>query len=741
MKHNNKIFIPFIIFYFFSFCWGSSDKNCFAQNKKIDSLQNFLKTAKEDTLKVNSLNLLAQQYINVGTYSRGDTLTQQAMKLAERLNFKKGIADSYSTLGGSLSYQGRNYDALKNYFTSLKIRKELGDKKGISNSCSNIGSEYQDQGDYPEALDYYFKSLKIKEELGKEGDIAKMLNTIGFLYDAQADHSKALDYYFKALKISGDIKDMQLQASTYNYIGIAYAYQAEINPTLSQKELLLNKALDSYFQSLKIAEELKDKNEIAKTLGNIGGVYAEQAIVISPKAHLNSAEQTIKKGLQSKAIDCFFKALKLDEELGNESDIGVWLSNIGLVYTRIGKFKEAGFYLKRAVALDGSLGVLDGLRQDEEALSQLYDTIKQYKLANIHYKKAMMLKDKIFNRENEKQFVRKEMKYEFDKETDKLNAENEKQQAIAEEKNRKQKFIIWSVAAGLLLVLSFSVFVFRSLRIARKQKQIIEIKNAETEFQKKIIQEKNKDITDSIFYAKQIQDALLGEEEHMSKHLPEHFILFMPKDIVSGDFYWNAEKQQYWYFATADCTGHGVPGAIMSMLCISFLNDIVLSEDLLSPSEILNRLRDKVVKELRQTGESGGNRDGMDISLVRLNLVTKEIQWAGANNVLNFIRNGNIEKIKADKQPIGYHPESHPFTNHEIQLQKGDTIYIYSDGYSDQFGGAKGKKFTYKQLENVIVSNNQVPMNDQKELLKKQFMEWKGSLEQVDDVCVFGVRV
>ena len=215
----------------------------------------------------------------------------------------------------------------------------------------------------------------------------------------------------------------------------------------------------------------------------------------------------------------------------------------------------------------------------------------------------------------------------------------------------------------------------------------------------------------------------------------------MPKDIVSCDFYWGAEKEGYWYFAAVDCTGHGVPGAIMSMLGISFLNDIVSSEGLHSPAEILNRLRDKVVKELRQTGETGGSKDGMDISLCSLNINTNELQWAGANNSLNLIQNGKLGIVKADKQPIGYHPNSHPFTNHEIQLQKGDSIYLYSDGYADQFGGLKGKKFKYKQLDDLIMTNQFLPMKDQKEILKKHFIEWRGPLEQVDDVTIFGIRI
>jgi serine phosphatase RsbU (regulator of sigma subunit) len=333
------------------------------------------------------------------------------------------------------------------------------------------------------------------------------------------------------------------------------------------------------------------------------------------------------------------------------------------------------------------------------------------------------------------------MTYSFERKEAATKAENSIRQTLAEEKNNKQKSIIQLILLGLLLTAIFAGLIFRSLKITRKQKQIIEIKNNETEYQKKIIEEKNKDITDSIHYAKQIQNALLREETRIGKHLPEHFILFLPKDIVSGDFYWDFEKRDYWYVAAADCTGHGVPGAIMSMLGISFLNDIVTVDELLSPAEILTQLRDRIISELHQTGEEGSNKDGMDISLIRLNLRTHELQWAGANNALNYIDGGTLQEIKADKQPIGYHPQQKPFTNHKIQLQKGDSIYIYSDGYADQFGGPKGKKLTYKKLDNFIIENYQLSMRNQKEFFKHRFNEWKGIEEQVDDVCLIGIRI
>lgn len=267
-----------------------------------------------------------------------------------------------------------------------------------------------------------------------------------------------------------------------------------------------------------------------------------------------------------------------------------------------------------------------------------------------------------------------------------------------------------------------------------KQKKVIEEKNH-------VVEEKQKEILDSIHYAKRIQQALLKEEEHVSKDLPEHFILYLPKDIVAGDFYWAARKQDTWYVAAADCTGHGVPGAMMSMLGMAFLNEINSGNTLLKPAEILNELRHRIITELGQTGKSGESQDGMDISLCSINLKTLSCEWAGANNPLWIIREGKIIEYKADKQPIGYFPEQKPFTNNTPDLRKGDTIYMYTDGFADQFGGPKGKKYLYKQLERLILSANSDPLAKQKEALNDSFQTWKGNLEQVDDVCVIGIKI
>jgi serine phosphatase RsbU (regulator of sigma subunit)/ligand-binding sensor domain-containing protein/ABC-type amino acid transport substrate-binding protein len=254
------------------------------------------------------------------------------------------------------------------------------------------------------------------------------------------------------------------------------------------------------------------------------------------------------------------------------------------------------------------------------------------------------------------------------------------------------------------------------------------------------IAEQKKEITDSIYYAERIQRSLLPPVFTLESLLPEHFVLFKPRNIVSGDFYWSFEKGDKVYVAAVDCTGHGVPGALMSMLGISFLNEIVIKSGDIEPAEILNQLRDAIIKALKQVGKEGESHDGMDLSMLAFNRNRTRITFAGANNPLYFVRNGVLEEIKGDKMPIGIYEKMVPFTNHTLDLRAGDAYYLFSDGYADQFGGPKAKKFMYSNLKKLFLDSGQKPMQEQGKILDETIVKWQGHLEQVDDIVVIGIR-
>jgi phosphoserine phosphatase RsbU/P len=316
-----------------------------------------------------------------------------------------------------------------------------------------------------------------------------------------------------------------------------------------------------------------------------------------------------------------------------------------------------------------------------------------------------------------------------------------------------------------LTVLLFCVFLIRSRyrltyneiksRLALEQsKQQLETKNfqlvsqkVEIENQNLALESKNREITDSIHYAKNIQNASIPSEERFRSHFADSFVLYKPKDIVSGDFYWVYERDEIVYYVTADCTGHGVPGGFMTMLGLSFLEEIVAGRNIQDPAAVLDLLRDKIINALNQSGDPGESKDGMDITICRIDKRTRELTYASANNDLYVVSTDPdsntrvLNEYKANRQPCGFYHDHKPFTAHTIRLQAGDCIYTFTDGYADQFGGPKGKKFRYKQLEELLAANAHLGFDEQKHLLNDTIENWRGSLEQIDDILVIGVKI
>jgi serine phosphatase RsbU (regulator of sigma subunit)/Tfp pilus assembly protein PilF len=683
-----------------------------AQNKNIDYLFTLLKTDKPDTNKVNHSLNLCREYTKIGLYDTALHYCNSTLQLAQQLNFKNGIASSYSTMGVVFYYQGDYSRTLDYYFKALKIDEELKNNKEIGKRLSNIGLVFYKQGNYRKALDNYFKSMKIAEELDNKPSLAHVLSNIGIVYRNQGDFTKALNYYFKALKIGKELGDINLTANLLGNIGNVYKDQKDYP-----------KALDNYFEVLKTTEGLGDINLIATALGNIGIVYASQRDY-------------------TKATDYFFKALKIAEELGNKDGIALNLSNIGKVYTSIGKFKEAEQYLKRANALYDSIGAMNDLWQMEIYISQLYDTIGRGKEALIHYKKAIAIKDTLFSQENKKQLVRKEMNYEFDKKEIAAKAQQDKKDAITLEEKRRQRVIIYSISAGLFLVLLLALFIYRGYRLKQTANIIITRQKAEVEKQKELVEEKNKEITDSINYARRIQQAKLPKKVEIYSALPESFILFKPKDIVSGDFYFFHKNESSVFIASADCTGHGVPGAFMSMIGSEKLSDAVSQS--LDTSEILKLLNKGVKASLHQSDSDESTRDGMDIALCCIDKEKRHVKYAGANRPIWIIRKGDLEvdETKATKKAIGgFTDDKQHFDTHELKLLQGDTFYIFTDGYADQFGGENGKKLMTKKFKEILLDIQEKTMQEQEKYLDAFIDNWRGNKEQIDDILVIGVRL
>ena len=626
--------------------------------------------------------------------------SQLQLDFATKKGQSKYIANALSTQGVSFALRGEQVKAIDCFTKSLKVNEEIGNKSGISASLGNIGLIYDEQGDYYSAIDYHTKSLKVNEEIGDKGGIAASLNNIGGIYYQKGDYDKALEYHTKSLAIKEEMGDKRGIASSLNNIGIICFAQNDYG-----------KAIDYQTKNLKIAEEIGDKNAYATALTNIGNIYYKQDDY-------------------DRAMELYLKSLTIQEEIGDKMGISSSLNNIGIIYYDKKNYNKALEYSSRSIAIAKEIGYVNLISSAAKSLWKANKKLGKLKESLEMYELYITIRDSADSEKNQKAILQQEYQYIYEKQKALDDKDHEKQLAVEQEAKAKQKVISYSVAVGLGLVAIFLFFVLNRLKITRKQKAIIEM-------QKEIVEGAHQEIKDSITYAKRIQNAILPPVKLVKQYLADSFIIYKPKDVVAGDFYWMEHAADKVLYAAADCTGHGVPGAMVSVVCNNGLNRAVREYGLSDPGKILDKTREIVIQEFEKSDEDV--KDGMDIALCSLEGM--KLKYAGAHNPLWIIRKGKIIETKANKQPIGQFDNPVPFTTYSFELEKGDSIYIFSDGYVDQFGGEKGKKFKSKAFRELLLSIQGKSMEEQKLIIDETFETWKGDLEQIDDVCVIGVRV
>lgn len=483
---------------------------CFAQNVKSDSLENIVKITDQDTTKVNALNALFLQY-EFTDYEKAKNYLNKALELSEKIGYKKGLSVTYTYFGYFAEDEGDYPNAMKNYFAALKISTAIGDKNGIASSYNNIGNVYVEKGNYPEALKNYFLSLKIREAINDKTNIAASYNNIGIVYYNQFNYPAALKNHLASLKIKEMIGDKKGIGYSYNNIGNVYSDQGNYP-----------EALKNYFACLKIKEEIGDKKGIASAYNNIGLVYYAQA--------LSEPNQTIRMDKLGQSLKSHLASLKIKETIGDKAGIATSYSNLGNVYTKQQKFNLAEEYLVKAKELSIKIGYKKWMSDTYKALTELYSAKGNYKGAFENHKLYILYRDSLDNEETRKQTIQNQMNFDFEKREAVAEAEHKKefenQKALADEKSRKQKIVLFFVLGSLLLVIVFAGFIFRSLRVTRKQKNIIELQKGIVEHQKKeveeqklLVEEKQKEIIDSITYARRIQQSLLPTEKYIERTL------------------------------------------------------------------------------------------------------------------------------------------------------------------------------------------------------------------------------
>lgn len=683
----------------------------FAQQSKMDSLLQLLATAPKDTVRVNIYNQLFLEYEFVDDQKAGNYL-EKALELATRIHYKKGIADSYMRLGYFAEDKGNYPEALKNYSAVLAVAKDIGDDRSMADALKNSGIVYTSQGNYQEALSSCLKALVIMERIGNKKGIADCYQSIGNIYGRQLKDDLALKNYLLALDIYTKIKYNSGVAYCYNNIGLVYHGQGNFK-----------EALESFKAALNIHKLMLNKSGMALAYQNIGFTYTSIA-------------------KNEEALLSLFESLKIKEELGDKLGIVQCYLNIGANLKNQMRYSEARKYLLEAEKLAKVIRLKHSLYKIYEILSTIESTEDDFKSAYSYLSLMVIYEDSLDNEESRKKIVEAQMTYDFEKKEAATKAEQEKKDIIAKEvlKQKTQQRNYFILAFVLLALLA--LFILRGYKQKQKANRIIYKQKVEVEKAKHIIEEKNKDITDSINYAQRIQRAMLPDSEELKRLFPQSFILFQPKDIVSGDFYFVHENNDFVYIAAADCTGHGVPGAFMSLIGTTKLTDAVAQSS--SASDILMFLNRAIKTALKQTDGNESTRDGMDIALCVVNKQTRVLTFAGANRPLWLIRKNTkeVEEIKATKCAIGgLTIDNQHYDATAVNLAEGDAFYISTDGYADQFSGKTEKKLMTKKFKEILVDIQSQSMQEQKVFLANFINDWKEGTEQVDDILVIGVRV
>ncbi|NCG30697.1 MAG: tetratricopeptide repeat protein [Bacteroidetes bacterium] len=634
------------------------------------------------------------------TFIYADKLFHIANKLEDK--YYMGIA--LNLQGNAVRNQGKVQDALEYYPRAIRLFEEVSSSKYLITARTNYALALAQLGQVARAKKSLEEVLLMAQKADDHKNVLWIAGGIAGIYYMINDYPnavKSIEVGIEAGTIAGDVRGVVGLMSNIGYI---LTLQGEYF-----------RALDYLNKGLQQAEKIDSKSHIALILGNIGNVHSArgdhelaqefyrktletltevEAIGDKPAIMYDIANHYQQRGNHEKAVKISEDALRMAQEAGITYQIRDNAKILATSYRELGKYKEA------LAAQDIYLNMVDSLRKSGIA----EETVK--KDLEFDFEKRALADSLEFAKEQEIQ----QLTYQAN-----LNAERNKQ---------------YGLHGGIGLLLVLGGVGFRSFQNKKKDNAIILAQKAEVE-------EAHKEITDSIHYAKRIQAAVLPPDAMVKKHLPGSFVLYKPKDIVAGDFYWLEEKNGTVFFAAADCTGHGVPGAMVSVVCVSGLNRSLREMNIVEPGKILDKTREPVVKEFEKSDENV--QDGMDIALCSLK--GKTLQYAGAHNPLWIVRNGELIETKADKQPIGKYDNPQPYATHTFELQSGDTLYIFSDGYPDQFGGEKGKKYKSVKFKQTLIELAAQPIVDQKELLDREFESWKGNHEQIDDVCVVGLKV
>lgn len=699
--------------------------NVNAQTSVIDSLKQKAEKPNHDTIRAQALSKLLIEHFRQNDSAVVYQIFNQGMKLTSSYdngshNYPAMQRARIAMLINVSYFEYMNLGTFES--AELKLNEAINVATAIHDSSRlmrahiNFGIMYKRNARYLLSIDSYQTALGLSEKIKDKTAQSDILNNIANIKANLGKHDEVIALQRRALRIRREINNEFGIAVSLMAIGMQYHDQWQ----LDSAKFYLQKSLEA-------TSAEKNPTIYGQALAVLGNVYLTEKDYETALKYLRLALRIRQEFSRDEEV--FSNLLSIAQA---EMEMGL-LTNVESTCLDCRKYAEA---TNNITLLMSSAKCLNRYYEKTGNLGKAYLYFKDY----IKYNDSIQAGDRIAEieaKELELEYIRKKMddslNYVREKELQDLHYAKE-MSAKQQEVNSVERTRNVLLAGGLVLVF-FILFLFRTNRQKQKANRVIQE-------QKQIIEERHKETTDSINYARRIQEAVLVSDEYLQNMFTEHFVLYQPKDIVSGDFYWAHRSGDLLFWAVADCTGHGVPGALMSMIGSAFLNEIIIEKGVHDVGEILTQLRTQIIQSLNKKSGGRMQQDGMDIALCSYNHATGKLNFAGANNPLLVIHNQETVVLKSDKMPVGYyHGEMVPFKSQSVMLSSGDMVYIFSDGIQDQFGGPKAKKLKFSGLLQIIEQIKNLPLAEQKDKLGLAIADWKGDQEQLDDICMIGVKI
>ncbi|MCB8964655.1 MAG: tetratricopeptide repeat protein [Bacteroidales bacterium] len=693
---------------------------------------------------------------------------------------------AYNRMGNYLLRTDSN-DSSSLYFNkAITIATEINDSVGLANAQHGLGKAMAQMGLYAESMDLYTQALAIRERLNDDIGIASVLNNIGIIFWYQGDFSNALDFFFRSLHLHSEANDLQGLAYQYNNIGLVYRDIKDYT-----------KSVENLKKSWAIKIQINDRRGISNSLMNIGSVFLQQDKLDSALIYLDQSslikEQIKDRGglaainrykgevyrklkLYHKSIEFLSMSQNSYKVLNKPKGIAEATVQLGITYFEIGQHTKALALMDEAISIVSNTQLLELKDLIYHTLYEFYDNLGNCEKSLFYYKHYVAIHDSIMGQNILKNLLTIQLKSEHDAIIQKYSLQKDSElEQVEKEKRSKTRLAYFFMVAFLLSLITSALFLYtlrkkqlfndklglQQLEVERQKQELIEQRD-ELEIQKNlVIYQRDRiinmltDLGESIDYAKKIQQAILPTPQMLQQYFADYFTIYQPKESVGGDFYWVGNCGNKIGFAAADCTGHGVPGGFMSMLGISMINDMITRESVHTPATILAALRQNIINALGQKGREDDSYDGMDIALCTYDRETHILTYAGANLPILINTDSPVEpseriavhfdglvELKPDRMPVSYFDKMDAFHEVQYRLNPGDTIYMFSDGFMDQFGGEMSKKFGHTAFRSLIHSLKGLPMNQQKQVVWTSLDKWKGETEnQTDDILVLGLRL